>query len=36
MPMFADWDREEERLTLTFPDGTSVSGSAEALGDAFE
>jgi uncharacterized protein YcbX len=36
MPLFANWDREEERLTITFPDGTSVGGSADPVGDAFD
>ena len=36
MPIRADWQQDEEILTLAFPDGTSVSGHARATGDPFE
>ena len=33
LPIRSSWDREGERLTLGFPDGTVVEGDATAVGD---
>jgi uncharacterized protein YcbX len=35
MPLLASWDRDEERLSIRFPDGATVNGSAAPTGDPF-